>query len=333
MTSLPTAPGAGPYRRDTPRGFAPAPPVGVSNGGVTGEAAVPEPGEARSDDQAARPALAPTEQSSRVPRRRPPRRSRLPSPWAAAGPEATWWHGGTPPDPVPSQVPSPVSGTRPTPAVEAEAAITDEADAPAADPPPVTVRPATPPARSGTPTPPARSPARASRRRRRRRRTRRPATGLAWILLVAAAAAFLGWVSAEPLWLAAGRGTAGTATVTGCTGDGLGQRCLGEFVAPSGDRAGPVRLLGVPPLDRTAGTELAAWMLHLDRDTAYVAADLAGLHLRWTVGWALIALLALVLVWGSGARRLASRAARRGATLLALAAPLLLGAGFLVAGW
>ncbi|MDG4768071.1 hypothetical protein O7632_28860 [Solwaraspora sp. WMMD406] len=171
------------------------------------------------------------------------------------------------------------------------------------------------------------------RTRSRRRKPRRPATGIAWILVLSAAAAFFGWVSAEPLWLATGRGTAGTATVTGCTGSGLGQRCLGEFVAHTGFTADQVRLLGVAPHQQTYGTELAARMLHPDRGTAYVVADLAMTHLRWAVGWTLVLLCGVGLVWGSGARRLATRSARHGATLAALAAPVVVAAGFLAASW
>lgn len=160
---------------------------------------------------------------------------------------------------------------------------------------------------------------------------------MSWILVVCAAAAFLGWVSAEPLWLAVGRGTAGTATVTGCTGEGLRQRCLGVFVSHTGLTVDPVRLLGVPPADgaaaEAADERFPARMLHHERDTAYVDPDQVVLHLRWVVGWTLILLLGVLLVWGSGARRLATAPARRGATLVALAAPTLLGAGFLITSW
>lgn len=152
-------------------------------------------------------------------------------------------------------------------------------------------------------------------------------------MVVAAAAAFLGWVSAEPLWLAVGRGVTGTATVTDCTGDGYGRRCLGEFAAQTGFTVDRVRLFGVPPVDQAAGAELTARMLHRERDTAYVVADLVVLHLRWSVGWGLTVLLGVLLVWGSGARRLATAAARRVATVAALLAPILLAAGFLAAVW
>ena len=158
-------------------------------------------------------------------------------------------------------------------------------------------------------------------------------TGLTWILVVSAAAAFIGWVSAEPLWLAVGRGTAGTATVTNCSGEGLRQRCLGEFVSHTGLTVGPVRLAGVPPVDDAAGSRFSARMLHHERDTAYVDPDLVVAHLRWVVGWTLLLLLGALLVWGSGARRLPAGAGRRGATLVTLAAPVLMGAGFLIAHW
>lgn len=158
-------------------------------------------------------------------------------------------------------------------------------------------------------------------------------TGLTWILVVCAASAFIGWVSAEPLWLAVGRGTAGTATVTSCAGEGLRQRCHGEFVSHSGSTVGPVRLFGVPPVDDAGGSRYTARMLHHERDTAYVDPDLIVAQLRWVVGWTLLLLLGTLLVWGSGARRLPAGAARRGATLAAFAAPALMGAGFLIASW
>ncbi|MFV2017544.1 hypothetical protein [Micromonospora sp. LOL_023] len=315
--------------RDTPEGFALAPLSGVSNDEVTGESAVPESG---GDREAATPTRKAAAEQPRVPQRRTPPRRKVPSPWAAPGPEGSWWHGGTTNPALgsaPHVPPVPLRKAAPEPAADEDLVPESEVPPAPAGAPTSAPAPAAAPARVvpvGR-TPPRQVPA------RRRRPARRPATGLSWILVVCAAAAFLGWVSAEPLWLAVGRGTAGTATVTGCTGEGLRQRCLGVFVSHTGLTVDPVRLLGVPPADEAADDRFPARMLHHERDTAYVDPDQVVLHLRWVVGWALILLLGVLLVWGSGARRLATAPARRGATLVALAAPTLLGAGFLITGW
>ncbi|MFY1634299.1 hypothetical protein ACN27F_13630 [Solwaraspora sp. WMMB335] len=304
------------------------------------------------DPAAAAPDGQPVAQQPATVRPRAPVRRKLPSPWAAIGPEGSWWHGGSAGPPTggddATDERAPHATDEPVPHATDERAphATDE-PAPTPPPaarPPTPQRPAQPP--PAQPPLPARAPltqpplparpraARPTRRARRRQvKVRRPVTGLAWILVLSAAAAFFGWVSAEPLWLAAGRGTAGTATVIGCSGSGLSQRCLGDFVANSGFAVERVRLLGVPPQAQQHGTQLAAQMLGRERGTAYVAADLALLHLRWTVGWTLVGVCAVALVWGSGARRLATRQARCGATAAALAAPILVAAGFLVATW
>ncbi|WFE21950.1 hypothetical protein O7621_00745 [Solwaraspora sp. WMMD937] len=271
-----------------------------------------------------------TARPTREPAGAPGQRRRRPSPWATAGPEGTWWHGGE------SAAAQPATPVTPDADEPADPGAPADANAPAGtgEPSAVAATRDGGPVRTVAPVaeqPPGRPVAR--RRRTRIRRTRRPATGIAWILVVAAAAAFLGWVSAEPLWLAVGRGVPGTATVTDCTGDGLGRRCLGEFAAQTGFTVDRVRLFGVPPVDQAVGAELTARMLHRERDTAYVVADLVVLHLRWSVGWGLTVLLGVLLIWGSGARRLASAAARRGATVAALLAPVLLAAGFLAAAW
>ncbi|MFV2108227.1 hypothetical protein [Micromonospora sp. LOL_015] len=265
-----------------------------------------------------------TARPTREPASAPGQRRRRPSPWATTGPEGTWWHGG---ESAAAQPATPVTPDADEPADTGGPADTREPGAGAATRDGRPVRTVAPVAERPLDRPVA------QQRRTRTRRTRRPATGIAWIVVVAAAAAFLGWVSAEPLWLAVGRGVPGTATVTDCTGDGLGRRCLGEFAAQTGFTVDQVRLFGVPPVDQAVGAELTARMLHRERDTAYVVADLVVLHLRWSVGWGLTVLLGVLLIWGSGARRLASAAARRGATVAALLAPVLLAAGFLAAAW
>ncbi|BCB80051.1 hypothetical protein GCM10022251_07710 [Phytohabitans flavus] len=161
---------------------------------------------------------------------------------------------------------------------------------------------------------------------------RRPATGLIALLVFALLATFFAWVSAEPLWLAVGHGDEGTATVTECTGNGVSQRCLGEFTAEGGAfTAERVRLLGVG--DRGgAGTIVSAKMVGSDSGRAYVdAASDVLLHLRWGLGMGLVLLCGIGIVWATGALRLESGRARRRATLAGLAAPLLVAVAFLAA--
>jgi hypothetical protein len=71
-------------------------------------------------------------------------------------------------------------------------------------------------------------------RERRTRQPRRPGLALAGLVLLSLLSSFFAWVSAEPLWLALGRGDRGTATVINCTGSGIGQRCRGEFISANG---------------------------------------------------------------------------------------------------
>src|SRR4051812_14453853 len=61
--------------------------------------------------------------------------------------------------------------------------------------------------------------------RRLPRGTRSPAVGLAGLIVAGLLAAFFGWVSAEPAWLTLGHGSRAVATVTGCSGQGIGRQC------------------------------------------------------------------------------------------------------------
>ena len=70
------------------------------------------------------------------------------------------------------------------------------------------------------------------------------------VILFALLSAFFSWVVSEPLWLAVGHGTAGTATVSKCIGSGISQRCIGEL---DGTR---VTLLGVTEQDSTTGSKI-----------------------------------------------------------------------------
>jgi hypothetical protein len=168
---------------------------------------------------------------------------------------------------------------------------------------------------------------------------RRPASGLAILLVLALLGAFFAWVTAEPLWLAVGHGDRGTATVTRCTGGGVGQRCVGEFTAAGGAfTTEEVSLLGVGGDDRRSGATVPARMVSAEHaesgplPRAYVG-DMVGLHLRWGIGLVLILLCGVGIAWATGALRLADRRSRRRAVLASLAAPLLLMIGFLAATW
>ncbi|MFI6760308.1 hypothetical protein ACIBF5_14340 [Micromonospora sp. NPDC050417] len=161
---------------------------------------------------------------------------------------------------------------------------------------------------------------------------RRPASGLAGLVLLALLASFFAWVSVEPLWLAFGHGDLGTATVIDCTGEGINQRCRGEFVSADGKfSAEGIRLAGVPAEDELESWQLTARMIDADSSTAYVGTGTGSLHLRWVLGLGLVVLCGVGIVWATGAVRLPNRSARRGAVLIGLAGPLAITAGFLAA--
>lgn len=161
---------------------------------------------------------------------------------------------------------------------------------------------------------------------------RHTAAGLVSTILLSLLAAFFAWVSAEPLWLALGRGESGTVTVTECTGSGVNQRCVGTFTADGGAFTSEhVRLLGVDDEQRAEGTQLQALMVDRQADSAYIDSGSNLLHLRWAIGLSLVLLCGVGIVWGTGALRLADRASRWKATLTALGAPVLLALGFVAA--
>ena len=163
---------------------------------------------------------------------------------------------------------------------------------------------------------------------------RRPALALPGLIVFSLLAAFFAWVSAEPLWLATGHGDRGTATVTRCTGNGVGQRCVGAFATTDGRfTAQPVTLLGVAEHERHEGAAITARMVRQDSRQAYVGDDSLTLHLRWGLGLLLVLLCGVGIAWATGATRLETRRARRLAVLTSVAGPLLLAAGFVAATW
>ncbi len=156
--------------------------------------------------------------------------------------------------------------------------------------------------------------------------TRRPAVGLSALILTALVAAFFGWVSAEPFWLATGRGTAGTATITSCDTACVGDFRGGEIVAEA------VRISSVPTNQRRAGATFDARMLDAGSTWAY-AGPTSGLTLRWILGAVVVLLCGLLVGFLTGVHRL--RRVRRGARfvlwLVGLAGPLAIYAGILTA--
>lgn len=167
------------------------------------------------------------------------------------------------------------------------------------------------------------------RRPRPPKAPRRPGLGLTTLVLLSLVAAFFAWVSVEPLWLAIGHGDRGTATVTTCTGTGVGQRCVGEFTAADGQfTVAKVSMLGVGEQARQSGTTVTARMVSSDGRSAYVGGRLS-LHLRWIVGLAIVLACGLGIALATGATRLDGRRDRFRAFTISLAGPLLIVIGFL----
>ncbi len=171
-------------------------------------------------------------------------------------------------------------------------------------------------------------------RSRARRQTGRPVSAQISLVALGLVAAFFAWVSAEPFWLAVNHGDQGYVTTTRCTGDGVTQRCAGRF-ADAGGRytITQVRLLGVEGQARQPGAVTPARMVSPDSRQAYVGGTGPLLQLRWLLGFALVLLCGYAIAGVTGARRLDTARARRGAVLLSLAGPLVLLAGFLVAAY
>ncbi|BEL11281.1 hypothetical protein Q0Z83_094720 [Actinoplanes sichuanensis] len=160
----------------------------------------------------------------------------------------------------------------------------------------------------------------------------RPLAPLLYLILLSLVAAFFGWVSAEPFWLAVGHGDRGYATTTRCHGSGLTQRCIGQFAA-DGFSVTTVTLLGVDGDGRQPGAVTPARMVSPGSDQAYTASDGSLMHLRWGLGFLLVLVCGYGIAETTGARRLPSRPARRGATIASFLGPILMLGGFLVAAY
>lgn len=202
-----------------------------------------------------------------------------------------------------------------------------------------------------------------------RKSPRNPIAGLTGVALLGLLAAFFAWQGAEPLWLALGRGEAGTATVTRCdpvTGepalesdparntqatsepsaapqpppevrDGLGTegtyRCVVFTADSSGREVSDVDLLGAGAAAERVGEQVPARMLSLVPGARAYAGPAAGLHLRWGLGLALVLACGAGIAWVSGATRLEQGRYRWLAVLLSFAWPVVLTTGFLVASF
>ncbi|MER7330371.1 MULTISPECIES: hypothetical protein [unclassified Micromonospora] len=171
------------------------------------------------------------------------------------------------------------------------------------------------------------------RRARRAPRPPDPLPGLAVLLALSLVAAFFAWVSAGPFWLAVGHATRGTVVIVDCTGGGLAQRCRGNF-APAGEPwiAHGVRVSGVAEERTATGSTLPARMTGPDGGTAYADGGVAG-HLRWLLGLLVVLGCCAGIARWTGATRLADPRARRWAVAGAVAGPLVIALGFLVAAW
>src|SRR5690242_2905867 len=108
------------------------------------------------------------------------------------------------------------------------------------------------------------------RGRSHRSASRRPLLGLPLLILFGLLAAFFAWVTAEPLWLAVGRSTPGTATVIHCTGHGLDQRCRATFRADGAAfTAERVDLVGASRAQLADGARVSAQMVSAKGRVAY----------------------------------------------------------------
>ncbi|GAA1884652.1 hypothetical protein GCM10009687_61380 [Asanoa iriomotensis] len=171
----------------------------------------------------------------------------------------------------------------------------------------------------------------AAARARRPRKPRQLRAALAMLVVLALSGTFFAWVTAEPIWLAVGRGDTGTATVAGCVGAGVTQRCRGSFTAEDGRYTTElVRVLGVPGTQTAPGTQVRAQMVNAGSGAAYLDNRTVN-TLRWLLGIMLVLLCGLGIVFATGALRLEDRRARRTAAVCGLAAPLLVTVGFLAA--
>ncbi|MFG3703679.1 hypothetical protein ACGF7U_02940 [Micromonospora sp. NPDC047670] len=178
-----------------------------------------------------------------------------------------------------------------------------------------------------------RTPRDGGRRPRRAPHPPDPLPGLAALLVLSLVAAFFSWVSAGPFWLAVGHATRGTVVIVDCDGGGLTQRCRGNFLAADEPWiAHGVRVSGVAAERTATGASLPARMTGPDGGTAYADTGGAG-HLRWLLGLLVVSGCCAGIARWTGSTRIADPRKRRWAVTGAVAGPLAITLGFLVAAW
>jgi hypothetical protein len=155
--------------------------------------------------------------------------------------------------------------------------------------------------------------------------------GLPLAIGLALVGVFFAWVSADPFWLSMGRGDAGTVTVTGCHPRGVGDRCVGRFVADNrAFTASEVFVSSLAPAARHRGANVPAKMLDKRSGWAYAGTERA-LHLRWLAGLGMVLLVGIGVGIATGVHRLRAEGARKVALLWAvsLGGPIVLYLGIL----
>ncbi|MEV6298090.1 hypothetical protein AB0M02_01655 [Actinoplanes sp. NPDC051861] len=259
------------------------------------------------------------------------------NPWTFADPDTPWWRGETEGEPPEN---TPAEGSRLATPSELQSVETEARNRPT-----VALTPHADARRERMENHPfwlseeeraARAAAQPDRRPGRRRRppARNPAGALVALVALSLLAAFFGWVSAEPFWLAVGHGDRGYATTTHCRGDGLTQRCTGRFATSDGQfSVARVTLLGVSGEGRQAGAISPARMVSPGSGQAYTAPAGPLMHLRWVLGFLLVLVCGYGITEATGARRLGNRRTRKRAVIAGFAGPLLLLGGFLIAAY
>ncbi|WP_406074845.1 hypothetical protein [Micromonospora sp. NBC_01638] len=160
-----------------------------------------------------------------------------------------------------------------------------------------------------------------------------PLPGLAALVALSLVTAFFAWVSTGPFWLAVGHARTGTVVIDDCTGGGLTLRCRGIFTAEDGRFiAHGVRVSGVLAGGDAPGTPLRARMTGPDGGTAYAGVGVDR-HLHWLPGLLVVLGCTAGIVRWTGSARLPGRRHRRWAMATAIAGPVLITVGFLVAAW
>jgi hypothetical protein len=157
--------------------------------------------------------------------------------------------------------------------------------------------------------------------------TRSPAAGLLGLIIAGLLAAFFGWVSAEPAWLTLGHGSRAVATVTSCTGQGIGRQCRANVTGAELELTG-VRVVGAQV---RAGDTVPVRVVGAASRVGYAGGSRA-LTLRALLGLLLVLACGAGAAWASGAGRL-PRPGRLVAVPVSAALPLLLALGVFAVAW